>query len=180
MQLSSWLKKKLPWQRLHEGLGFFFSKMLVVAWMKMIGKCWYWQRNQLVNNLASVFPAEPGKAKLGWKIHWQGFNYDFNNEAWTNLLVPVRQLAPHAVFPGLMEGPWESSLTAGERACWSCNFSQRYKCLTFWKNEIAYFAVFIWEPAIRFRQSVCHPKLFVAKTLFVLCSQKCHSVSGQS
>lgn len=84
----------------------------------MIGKSWYWQRNQLINNLASVFPAEPGKAKLGWKIHWQGFNYDFNNEAWTNPSLPVHQLPPHAVFPGLMEGAlgrqsdsrWESIL----------------------------------------------------------------------
>lgn len=98
---------------------FFFSKMLALAWMEMTGKCWYLQRNQLINNLASVFPAEPGKAKLDWKIHWQGFNYDFNNEAWTNLSLPVHQLPPHAVFPSLMEGPWKSSLIADERTYWS-------------------------------------------------------------
>lgn len=44
-----------------------------------------------------------------------------------------------------------------------CNFSQHYKCLTFWKNKISCFAVFIWDQVIRFRQSVCHPKLFVAR-----------------
>lgn len=95
-----------------------FSKMLVVAWAQTIEKCRYWQRNHVVSIVASVFPAEPEKAKLGWKIYWQGFNYTFDDEAWTNLSLPVRQLSPHAVFPGLMEGPWESSLIAADGAYW--------------------------------------------------------------
>ncbi|KAK2513985.1 hypothetical protein Q9233_015202 [Columba guinea] len=33
-----------------------------------------------------------------------------------------------------------------------CNFSQRYECLTFRKNKLTYFAVFIWEQVIRFRR----------------------------
>lgn len=79
---------------------FLSSTMVAVSGMKMLGKCWYWQRNQLINNSASDYPSWAWENKTGLKkAHWQGFNYDFNNEARINLSLPVHQLPPSCCFP---------------------------------------------------------------------------------
>lgn len=159
---------------------FFFSKTLVVAWMKMIGKCWYWQRNKLINNLASVFPAEPGKAN--WVEKYTG------KVLIMILIMRLEQTSPYQYinWPLMLfsqawwRGPGKAIWEQMSEHTDQCNFSQRYECLTFRKNKLTYFAVFIWEQVIRLRRSVYHLKLFVSKTLFVLHSQKCHSVSWRS
>lgn len=127
--------------------------MLAVAWLKKVGKCGYWQRNQVIGIVASVFPAEPGKEKLGWKILWQGFNYNCNVEACSDLLLPAQWLPASAALPGWLRALGCSVMADDSSLISGASVSTQVPDI--WKSVLANFGALIWEQVLGLRQSIC-------------------------